>query len=128
MAVYDGFDGTVTYNTSVTANISSFEINVAHDVQDDSYLGDKWKGNRGGQASWAGSCEGAYEHLTGQAAMATTVAIASPLQTGLTLVLLSAGKTFTGTAIVTGFKVSNPVSAKVHVSFDFVGDGALVIT
>jgi hypothetical protein len=127
MATYDGFDGTITY-VSAVANISSFEINISHDVQDDSYLGDKWKGNRGGQASWAGSCEGAYDHLTGQMQMATAIATASPTQTAVTLVMVAAGKTFTGIAIITGFKVSNPVSGKVHVSFDFVGDGALAVT
>ena len=127
MATYDGFDGTITY-VSAVANISSFEINISHDVQDDSYLGDKWKGNRGGQASWAGSCEGAYEHLTGQLQLATVIATASPIQIGATLVMVSATKTFTGVAIITGFKISNPVSGKVHVSFDFVGDGALTVT
>ena len=127
MATYDGFDGTITY-VSAVANISSFEINISHDVQDDSYLGDKWKGNRGGQASWAGSCEGAYEHLTGQLQLATVIATASPIQIGATLVMVSATKTFTGVAIITGFKISNPVSGKVHVSFDFVGDGALTVS
>lgn len=127
MATYDGFDGTITY-VSAVANISSFEVTVTHDVQDDSYLGDKWKGNRGGQASWAGSCEGAYDHLTGQLQMATAIATASPTQTAVTLVMATAGKTLTGTAIISSFKIGNPVGGKVTVSFDFVGDGALAIT
>ena len=57
------------------------------------------------------------------------IAVATPASTGAALeFLVNTGKKYTGTALVSGFQITQQIGEIVQVQFDFQGSGALAVT
>lgn len=131
MATFRGMDGSVTFAAAVVGEIKSWSINASAEMLEDTAMGDKWKTFVGGIAEWSGQATANldYGDTNGQKAMVDKIAVATPASTGAALeFLVNTGKKYTGTALVSGFQITQQIGEIVQVQFDFQGSGALAVT
>jgi len=113
---------------------ADWTINVSVDLADASYQGQAWKNNVVGQAGWTGSMT--FHFVAGnteQKALLDNIVTAAPgtKLADIKFSLEDTGDYLWSTAangiFINGFAVTAAVGDTVNCSFDFTGDGALVL-
>lgn len=129
---YPGYLSAFTsFNSSTVGACRGFEITVEHATIDDTALGERWEGTQGGMGRWFGQGEFIADLADlGQLAITTQLAVASPVQAGVTAVFtLYTGKTLTGVIVIQSWRIVTvaEADAKVTLFITFKGDGAPTI-
>ena len=123
MATHHGKEGVVKAGGTGIGELTGFTLETTADVVEDTQLSDSTKSFVAGRTSFSGTLEMNYDETD------------SPQQTltvgsSISFVLLPEGndsgdESFTGTGIVTGMSVNNPMDGIVSRSVTFQGTGAL---
>ena len=123
MATHHGKEGVVTAGGTGIGELTGFTLETTADVVEDTQLSDSTKSFVAGRTSFSGTLEMHYDETD------------SPQQTltagsSISFILLPEGnssgdESFTGTGIVTGMSVNNPMDGIVSRSVTFQGTGAL---
>lgn len=128
MSTFRGMDGSATIAGGAIANITNFECDANVEILDSTVMGLKWRTVKGGMGKWSGSVKCLLDYVTGQKTFIDAIAAATPAGVSAALVLtIATGKTLSGNALLSGFRISQPVNGQVEVEFNFEGDGALAI-
>jgi len=127
MANHTGSEGTVKVGAAVVAEIRSFSVDTTADTMEDTTMGDSWRTYQSVLKTWSGSIDCYWDETdaTGQGALTPGTVVTLNLypegaQTG--------DKYYTGSAIVTGFTVTQSFDGMVEASFKFQGTGALTLS
>jgi len=127
MANHTGSEGTVKVGAVVVAEIRSFSVDTTADTMEDTTMGDSWRTYQSVLKTWSGSIDCYWDETdaTGQGALTPGTVVTLNLypegaQTG--------DKYYTGSAIVTGFTVTQSFDGMVEASFKFQGTGALTLS
>ena len=123
MTTYTGKDGTVEVGGTVVAEMRSFEIDTQADTVDDTVMGDDWKTHKVMHKSWTGSMTVLADAGDGgQNACAVGASIAGEwFPSGET----TGHTSLTGTATITGRRVTTAYDGLVELALEFEGNGAL---
>ena len=123
MATHHGKEGVVTAGGTGIGELTGFTLETTGDVVEDTALTDATKSFVAGRTSFSGTLEMHYDETD------------SPQQTltagsSISFVLLPEGnasgdESFTGTGIVTGMSVTNPLDGIISRSVTFQGTGTL---
>ena len=123
MATHHGKEGVVTAGGTGIGELTGFTLETTGDVVEDTALTDATKSFVAGRTSFSGTLEMHYDETD------------SPQQTltagsSISFVLLPEGnasgdESFTGTGIVTGMSVTNPMDGIISRSVTFQGTGTL---
>ena len=125
MAVYQGFNGSLTFNGSTLAQCQGWELVTSLDILEYSGLGDKWKRNAGGQGGWSGTASCKLDYATGQKEFIDDIFAATPTLVGATGVFTTAtSDTITGTVIPNSITLGTRNNELVTFEVAFTGDGA----
>jgi hypothetical protein len=130
MANFRGMDGSVRFNANVVGEIKDWSMNATIEELDDTVMGDSWATVVGGISKWTGSASAQldYGDTLGQKAIIDKLLIATPASSSTALELrVSATKYFSGSALLSGINISSGLGAIVMVSFNFTGNGALLV-
>lgn len=129
MAVYQGFNGSVTFNTSLIAQCQGWEVAVGMDMHEYPSLGNPWKLNAGGLAGWSGSLQCKLDYGTGQKEIIDDLIAATPTLVGAAATLTTAsGDYITGTIIPNSVTIATRVNDLVTLDVQFTGTGAPTLT
>jgi len=127
MANHTGSEGTVKVGAVVVAEIRSFSVDTTADTMEDTTMGDSWRTYQSVLKTWSGSIDCYWDETdtTGQGALTPGTVVTLNLypegaQTG--------DKYYTGSAIVTGFTVTQSFDGMVEASFKFQGTGILTLS
>lgn len=124
MATYQGFNGNVKVGSSAVAEISEFSLSISRDTVETQSFGDTWKEMTSTLASWSGSFRGRWDMTDTNGQVALQSALTGGTAVSLSL-LTASGKTYSGTAFVTGINVGASVDGVVEGDFTFAGSGSL---
>jgi len=123
MATHHGKEGVVTAGGTGIGELTGFTLETTGDVVEDTALTDATKSFVAGRTSFSGTLEMHYDETD------------SPQQTltagsSISFILLPEGnssgdESFTGTGIVTGMSVTNPMDGIISRSVTFQGTGTL---
>ena len=123
MATHHGKEGVVTAGGTGVGELTGFTLETTADVVEDTALTDATKSFVAGRTSFSGTLEMHYDETD------------SPQQTltagsSISFILLPEGnssgdESFTGTGIVTGMSVTNPMDGIISRSVTFQGTGTL---
>ncbi len=124
MSTHHGKEGVVTAGGTGIGELTGFTLETTGDVVEDTALTDATKSFVAGRTSFSGTLEMHYDETD------------SPQQTltagsSIAFILLPEGnstgdESFTGTGIVTGLSVNNPMDGIISRSVTFQGTGALI--
>lgn len=133
MATHRGMDGSATIGGTTIVQIIEWELDPGIDVLRTAVMGNKWETVKGGMGRWTGRIRCKFDYVTGngQKTLVDYLAAATPASTSAALVLIAnttGPKQFSGNALLSGFRLSNPVQGELEVEFNFEGDGALSIS
>jgi len=123
MATHHGKEGVVTVGGTAMGEVTSFTLETTGDVVEDTALSDGTKSFVAGRTSFSGTIEMHFDETDSQ--QETLIAGSS-----IAFVLLPEGNdsgdaSYTGTGIVTGMSISNPLDGVITRSITFQGTGAL---
>lgn len=125
MATHHGKEGVVKTNSNITGEVTSFTLETSADVVEDTALSDSAKTFLAGRTSFSGTVECNFDE-------ADTSQEECTVGSSLTFTLLPEGNSsgdasYTGTGIVTGMSISNPLDGVITRSITFQGSGALTV-
>lgn len=127
MANHTGSEGTVKVGAVAVAEIRSFSVDTTADTIEDTTMGDSWRTYQSVLKTWSGSIDCYWDETdaTGQGALTPgTVVTLNLYPEGST----TGDKYYTGSAIVTGFTVTQSFDGMVEASFKFQGTGILTLS
>lgn len=127
MAANSGIDGKVVLTASTVANISEWNLDMKHNVQDDTEFTDTWESKLKGLLSGTGSFKGSFDYADTNGQTALHTAFLGTTTVALKLYFNSTDY-YSLTAYLTDLKSSNKVDGKVEVEYAFVATGAITIT
>lgn len=122
--VLTGKDGLVKVGTEQIAYCDTWSMDLSQEAAEVLKLGTSWAGAQGTKKGATGSIGGSFsEDDTALSAMITSWVGTDEVRAELHLVQ-SATKEYTGSAVMTGFNISDPAGGKVTWSANFTFDGA----
>ena len=126
MGAIAGKDGSVKIGTTAVGYLDNFTLTINGGTAECSALGSANKAFIPTQVDWSGSASGSLDPSDAeQEALLTQFSGATDLD--VVALELSAGKKFSGNALVTSISIGNAVGDKVTFSFNFQGTGALTL-
>lgn len=129
MATYRGMDGSLKFATNAVAKMRSWSLTTNLEVMEDTGMGEPWKSNQAGVASWSGHGEAYLDYAdAAQKAIIDKIMAATPATTSaaaLFIVSSTGPKQFSGNVLVTGIQITSQLGSIITVSFSFTGTGAL---
>jgi hypothetical protein len=125
MATHHGKEGVVKTNSNITGEVTSFTLETSADVVEDTALSDSAKTFLAGRTSFSGTVECNFDEAdTSQEECTVGSSVAFTL---LPEGNASGDASYSGTGIVTGMSISNPLDGVITRSITFQGTGALTI-
>jgi predicted secreted protein len=124
MARLSGKTGSVSFNAAPIVNINSIEVDYTGDAVEVTGMDDSGKRSYiSGLTGWSGTFEGFLESTATLPLPGASAAIAIDM----TGDVAASADNYSGTAIITGMKVSTTVDGAVKYSASFQGTGTLTI-
>src|SRR5436190_22469310 len=127
MASFRGIEGSASYAATAIANLKSWAFTSTMGVIDVTVKGDKHQNVKGGVVTGTATLTCVLDAVTGQLALISLLATATPAGTPGALVLtVDTGKTYTVQALYTGHTITSPDGDNpCTVDFNFTLSGAV---